>query len=169
MKYVATLLLACAATAASAHAPLPSANWCSDGLTTIAATFDFSEAEIDAYYACVQAGDCPDPTADDSGICGGHLKSCGNFDDDYGKAALLVNAYCSDYADGPVAPRGAKTNAQTTNAPTTTDTGTVAAVVDGPQYFLSPYHHAKYRKSTGVHGVCAKCGPAKPRNLLPDR
>ena len=163
MKTLATLLLCCAATAASAHPPLPDANWCSDGLPTITATFNFSEADIDAYVACVQTGDCPDPTTGDSGICGGHLKSCGNFDDDYGKAALKANAYCSDYADAAVAPRGATTNT------TTTDAGTVATVVDGPHYFLSPDHHAKYRKSTGVHGVCAKCGPAVPRILLPDR
>ena len=163
MKYLATLLLASAATAASAHAPLPDANWCSDGLPSVAATFQFGEADIDAYVACVQAGDCPDPTAGDSGICGGPEKSCGNFDDDYGKAALMVNAYCSGYADGAVAPRGATTNATTTGA------GTVAAIVDGPHYFLAPNHHTKYRKSTGVNGVCAKCGPAKPRILLPDR
>lgn len=169
MKYLATALLLSAATVASAHPPLPNANWCSTGMTIAAGTFSFTEADIDAYVACVHAGNCPDPTAEDSQICGGRLKSCGNFDDDYGKTALMINAHCSQYANAvpatpgaPVALRGGAT----TNT-VTPDAGTVVPVVDSMSLFNSPNHHLRYHKSSGIQGMCAKCAPAVIRGSEP--
>ena len=149
MKYLVTGLLALAATTASAHDPLPSANWCEHGQMTVAATFNFTENDVNAYIACVGNGSCPDPRPAVPATCSS-LKSCGNFDDDYGKTALMINAHCAQFADTSVAGRP---TAGTTNHPT----DSVAPIVYGPQFFLSVSHHSRYNKSAGVYGVCAKC------------
>lgn len=163
MKYLASGLAALFATSAWAHDPLPSANWCQHGQTTVVATFAFGAADVDAYVACVLSGACPDPRSHtqnpNDGTCMS-LKSCGNFDDDYGKTALMLNAHCDQYADASVAGRGGP-------PPTGYEAGTVAPVVYGPQFFLSLSHHARYAKSQGVHGVCAKCVPVAPGQNAP--
>lgn len=166
MKYLATALLLSAATAASAHPPLPNANWCATGMTVIADTFSFTEADIDAYVACVHDGNCPDPTADDSQICGGRLKSCGNFDDDYGKTALMINAHCSQYAASVPASAPALRGGATITT-VTPDAGTVVPVVDSSSVFTSPNHHQRYHKSYGIQGMCARCAPAVVRPNQP--
>ena len=169
MKYLAGSLAALLAATAWAHDPLPSANWCAHGQTTTVATFAFGAADVDAYVACVEAGDCPDPRppAPPAGTptptCSS-LKSCGNFDDDYGKTAFMINAHCDQYADqGGVAGRG-------TTVDLGKEIGTVVPIAYGPKYFTSTAnHHWGYNKFQGVHGVCAKCEPLPPASGSQDR
>lgn len=163
MKYLASCLAALVAGSAWAHDPLPSANWCQHGQSTVVATFAFDANDVDEYVACVLSGDCPDPRSHNpnpnNGTCMS-LKSCGNFDDDYGKTALMINAHCDQYADAQVAGRGGP-------PPSGYEAGTVAPIVYGPQFFLSTLHHARYSKSEGVQGVCAKCVMSTPAQSNP--
>ncbi|MDC8010940.1 hypothetical protein [Tahibacter soli] len=169
MKYLASGLVALFATSAWAHDPLPSANWCQNGLATNVASFAFAEADINAWVACVEAGNCPDPRphaqTTPTPTCNS-LKSCGNFDDDYGKAALMVVAHCDQYAE-PVPGTTSVAGRPATSSPGQ-EFGSVAPIVYGPQFFLSTLHHARYKKSAGVQGVCAKCSPAIPVGNSPE-
>ncbi|HVJ61403.1 MAG TPA: hypothetical protein VM555_01670 [Tahibacter sp.] len=160
MKYLASCLAALVAGPAWAHDALPSANWCQYGQTAVVTSFAFTGADVDAYIACVASGACPDPRPpnqnQNTATCN-NLKSCGNFDDDYGKTALMINAYCEQYADAPVAGRGVPA------APLPGyEAGSVAPIAYGPQFFLSTFHHSRYAKSQGVQGVCAKCVLSTP-------
>lgn len=157
MKYFVSGVAMLLAASAWAHDPLPSANWCQYGQTSTVASFTFTGANITAWVSCVEAGNCPDPRPVNAGTCDS-VKSCGNFDDDYGKTALMINAHCSQYADASLAGRGAPPLPGR-------EAGSVAPVVYGPQIFLATDHHAHYQKNTGIHGVCAKCTLAPVQNI----
>ncbi|WP_257386722.1 hypothetical protein [Tahibacter caeni] len=144
MRTLIGACLAALATAAAAHDPLPDAQWCSTGHVVEAGAFAFDAAAIGAYVDCLDHGGCIDPVL--AGVCS--LRSCGNFDDDYGKTTRLVHSYCHEAEQPHDLTAGS-------------DYGTVRPIVYGPLQFLRRSHHDDYRTAQGVHGVCARCDLAQ--------
>lgn len=130
-----------AASAAPAHAPLPNVQWCERGEIVEIATFAFPPHMVMAYAQCLRTGACPDPVDTPDSTC--TLKTCGDFDDDYGAGTRMAHVQC-----GQAAAAEGLTPAQQLM---------VVPVVSAPLEYLSAHHHARYRASMGLAGSCALC------------
>ena len=144
---------ACLAAAghASAHSDLPYAEWCKAGKVAYAADFKLTGADIASH--CTHDDN---PTkqraagAKQSGVVPAH---CGQFDPPYSAARVAAGGHCASYAlPGPQEQA---------------DFGTTAAIVSGPESYLSPAHHEIYRLADGVWGMCAICLPPAPAGSDP--
>ncbi|HJU39983.1 MAG TPA: hypothetical protein VJ724_10455 [Tahibacter sp.] len=135
------LIAATAALAAgtvSAHNDLPREDWCSAGTVVHVADFRLDAKQIVA--GCTGHDDPKNPRrgAKRAGPMPSH---CGQFDPPYDNARIVAGTHCAGY--GLPSPD--------------IDFGTTAAIVTGPDTYLSPAHHEIYRLRDGVWGMCAIC------------
>lgn len=138
---------------AVAHERLTVPDWCEGGQIRILGSFEFSAQDLAAYAACVRTGSCVDVTVTatpnalgrggaDSGSCS--IRSCGEFDDDYGVAARLADRHCAAFAFRP-------------NPRRHRDEGSVIPMISSPAQFNLAEHHGDYAFEQGLSGMCAVC------------
>ncbi|HSX61951.1 MAG TPA: hypothetical protein VLF18_17320 [Tahibacter sp.] len=133
----ACLLAACAG--ACAHGPAPAERWCSVGVPMNVASFGYSQTDIYDYHSCLETGvNCTSAMPPEAGCT---LATCGEFDDDYGKANRLAYNYCATF-ETSTSPGGI---------------GSTRAHVQSPQTYLDPSHHSAYQALSGLYGVCQRC------------
>ncbi|MBN8741050.1 MAG: hypothetical protein BGP24_20200 [Lysobacterales bacterium 69-70] len=159
---------------AQAHDPLPSADWCQQGRPVQVAEFRFQKPALFSYRACLakltgRNDDAPGCTVRDDAeaiLRGSAVRSqtipthqcpaqtCGEFDDDYNVARRMAFNLCNTFATG-------------LPSLTSTDNGSVVAILTGPSTLIAPGHHADYTLSQGMTGICARCLSAE--TVKPDR
>lgn len=169
---LSTVLTLCIASpTATAHERLPSASWCEGGTLQVLGAFDFSPADLSAFALCLHSGACADPASVPSPLRSAapstpaaattgpgndsacSLRTCGEFDDDYGLGARLADHHCAAFRFTPH-PR------------TLPDEGEAIPVIDAPELFNLDNHHRDYRRHMGLSGSCIVCR-ATPRLVPP--
>jgi hypothetical protein len=163
------LLLLVVAGPALAHVSLPSESWCSHGRLAPVGHFTFSAIQIQHYADCETTTACVVPATPGSagsdtaltarGLAGRAVAppedcsqmlvpeptaSCGEFDDDYGVARGLTDAFCARFVRLPIGNHVA-------------DWGTVVPDVLNPTLFYDPDLHHNYSIYSGLDVMCLRC------------
>lgn len=129
--------------AAFAHQTLATENWCANGVVEPVAEFTFTAAELGAYKTCLHGGRCAPGMSPANNF---DLRTCGQFDDDWGVTKRMAVSHCAAYS---------------TTSKDGSDFGTVVAEVAGPASFNGADHHKHYSINEGVSGMCGRCVPHK--------
>ena len=142
-----------AASAASAHSELHSAEWCAGGFVHYRGEFTFTAEQLQAETRRRATQRCASGVTPGTGAppdIGSPTSTCGVFDPPYETAVMMARGAC-----GGGSPPGSGS-----------DDGSTVAFVSWPESFNDAGHHDTFDFSQGLQGMCGVClmpsGPADP-------
>ncbi len=145
-----------AASAASAHSELRSAEWCAGGIVHYRGEFAFTHDQLQAEMQRNATRRCASGATSGAGGApdiGSPTGTCGVFDPPYETAVMMARTACGGTASAGNAP----------------DNGSTVAFVSEPQSFNDPDHHETFNFDAGLRGMCGICvmPVAAPDPILP--
>ncbi len=151
--FFSTVILSLGVGQASAHKPLPRADWCSGSgeQIVVVGDFQFSGVELADFQACLADGSCPlrpDVISSLPSCRVNSLKDCGETNDDWSTSTKKAAQHCGHY--------------QVPNN-TGSDIGTIFFHVTSPAVYNSTFHHDGYSLQAGLIGQCLRCDAKRPR------
>ncbi|RFF31544.1 hypothetical protein [Wenzhouxiangella sediminis] len=152
----ATVLSVGIATGALAHNPLDHPDWCTENARLVVVDefeWDGEMLAQEVREASKGSDDtCSSPQSGDTG-----MKTCGQFDDDWGAVNAMAIHHCDGYAVRFV-------------DATHPDHGTVIHIAEGPEAFNDEEgHHDRYRARMGLRAMCVRCEPVVLEPLRPGK
>lgn len=151
MRTLSWLLLTLLTGVASAHEPLPDANWCADGTVDVVQQIEISAEEVGNYADCLEAGDCVDyvdtPFRGPSGEPPCTIVRCGDAHSDWGRAMRLAGYRCAAF-EPEVDPR--------------VYSPVIPFVIEPGDFYATGHHDAFVAGESRMVVNCARCN-LKPK------